>query len=330
MDAFRHTSGLFDLQVNGFAGIDFQSPSLKQSELEFACEQLRRRQTGGILLTLITAPIPQLCRQLEKIENWRQQSHLLADTIAGYHLEGPFISDEPGYCGAHPAQATLDPTPKDVSRLVDAAGGQLRLMTLAPERKGAPEAIRALVDMNVVVSLGHTNAGSAAIDQAVEAGATLCTHLGNGVPLNLPRHDNIIQRLLSRDELIACFIPDGIHIPFPVLKNFIRAKSPQQVIFTTDSMAAAGAPPGDYTLGRMHVQVGPDGVARQPEGGGLAGSSLCPDEAVENLTHHLGYTRAEAESALGSRVLEVLGISAPDYPDPLTAKHPQPAHPAQT
>jgi N-acetylglucosamine-6-phosphate deacetylase len=324
MDFLRHDAPLFDLQVNGFAGIDFQSPCLTPFELEFACERLRRRRVGGILLTLITAPLPQLCRQLEKIEAWRQASPLIAETIAGYHLEGPFISDQPGYCGAHPANETADPTPRAVSRLVEAAGGQLRLMTLAPERQGAAAAIRDLVDMNVVVSLGHTDASNADIDQAIEAGATLCTHLGNGAPLNLPRHDNIIQRLLSRDELIACFIPDGIHIPFPVLKNFLRAKPPEQVIFTTDCMAAAGASPGDYTLGKLRVHVGADGVARQPDGGGLAGSSLCPDEAVDNLTRHLGYTHAAATSALGSRVREALGISAP-----ILAKPPQTARPTE-
>lgn len=324
MDVFRHDSPLFDLQVNGFAGIDFQSPGLNQHALEFACEQLRRHRVGGILLTLITAPVVQLCRQLEKIEAWRQTSPLIAETIAGYHLEGPFISHLPGYCGAHPAEETRDPTPKDISRLVKAADGQLRLMTLAPERKGAAAAIRDLVEMNVVVSLGHTDASHADIDQAIEAGARLCTHLGNGVPLDLPRHDNVIQRLLSRDELTACFIPDGIHIPFPVLKNFLRAKPPEQVIFTTDCMAAAGAPPGDYTLGKLRVHVGADGVARQPDGDGLAGSSLCPDEAVENLTRHLGYTHAAATAALGSRVREVLGISAP-----LLAKPPQTARPTK-
>jgi N-acetylglucosamine-6-phosphate deacetylase len=174
-------------------------------------------------------------------EQWRRADPLIHATIVGYHLEGPYLSAEPGYRGAHPGDLMKDPDLTEFSRWQDAAGGGIRLVTLAPEREGSEEFIAAITQRGVRVSLGHTNADERAIDGAIRAGATLCTHLGNGCPGDLPRHNNIIHRLLARDELIACFIPDGIHLPPFVLRNLIRAKPPGRVILTTDAMAAAGA-----------------------------------------------------------------------------------------
>jgi N-acetylglucosamine-6-phosphate deacetylase len=137
----------------------------------------------------------------------------------------------------------------------------------------------------------------------------MCTHLGNGVPLELPRHDNIIQRLLARDELDAVFIPDGIHLPRHVLRNFVRAKPVGKVLFTTDAMAAAGAGTGRYRIGRLEIEVGADGVVREPGKGNLAGSSLTMDAAAENVAAWLGWTAAEAAAACGERVRASVGLA---------------------
>lgn len=286
--------GLFDVQVNGFAGVDFQHDEMTPLDLRRAVEALRRHDTAKIFLTLITDDIDRLCRRFARIEQMVAADPSVAAMIAGYHLEGPWLSPEPGFRGAHPAERMGPPSDADFDRLQAAAGGRIRLVTLAPEWPGSREFIERLRAASVEVSLGHTNASDREIDTAIDAGARFCTHLGNGAPLVLPRHDNIIQRLLARDELIACFIPDGIHLPPFVLRNLVRAKPAGRVLFTTDAMAGAGAPPGRYTLGGLPIDVGADGVARQPDGGGFAGSTLTPDEGVRRAAACLGLPAGEA------------------------------------
>lgn len=286
---------LFDFQVNGFAGVDFQSAELTAADLHHAVEQLIEHKTGKIFLTLITDSIPALERKLKQIEVIRAADPLVAEVVCGYHLEGPYMSAEPGYCGAHQPRYMRDPQWDEFQRLQDAANGHIRLLTLAPERKGSCAFIDQLRQVGVKVALGHTAASMDAINNAVAAGAELVTHLGNGVPGMLPRHDNIIQRLLAPEKLIICVIPDGIHLPSFVLRNFCRSKNSDKVFFTTDCMAAAGAPAGQYRLLNLTLQVGEDGVVRMPGGEGFAGSSLTMDRAVLNIAHWLDFPMAEAQ-----------------------------------
>jgi N-acetylglucosamine-6-phosphate deacetylase len=183
------------------------------------------------------------------------------------------------------------------------------LLTLAPELPGSAEFIRHVTGSGARVAIGHSGASDAEIGAAIAAGMTLCTHLGNGVPMELPRHDNIIQRLLARDELTAVFIADGLHVPPAVLRNFVRAKPPGKILFTTDCMAAAGAGPGRFRIGRLEIEVGADGVVREPGKPNFAGSSLTMDRCAENVERWLGWTREEAEAACGARVRAALGLA---------------------
>ena len=293
-------TGLFDIQVNGFGGVDFQgTPS--RSEVRHACEKLRAHGMTRILATFITDTPDALAKKFAAFEAHRDAEPLIAATIVGYHLEGPYLSAEPGYRGAHPGELMKDPDSGEFARWQNAAGGAIRLVTLAPERAGAIEFIAEITQRSVRVSLGHTNADERTIDDAIRAGATMCTHLGNGCPAELPRHDNIIQRLLARDELIACFIPDGIHLPPHVLRNLIRAKPPGKVLLTTDAMAAAGAPPGRYHLGALELEVGADRVVRLPGAKNFAGSALALDTGVANAAQWLGLPPAAA-TALASTI----------------------------
>ncbi|MBL9215584.1 MAG: N-acetylglucosamine-6-phosphate deacetylase [Opitutaceae bacterium] len=303
---------LFDLQVNGFAGVDFQQPDLTAAQLERALAALAARRTR-ILFTLVTDRIDALCAKLERTEAMRRDSRF-ADVIAGYHLEGPYMSPERGYHGAHPPELMKAPDLGEFERLWRASGGTIRLITLAPEWPGAAEFIRHVAARGVRTAIGHSLADDRAIDAAVAAGLTMCTHLGNGVPIQLHRHDNIIQRLLARDELDAVFIPDGIHLPPAVLRNFVRAKPPARVLFTTDCMAAAGAPPGRFHIGRLEVEVGADGVVREPGKENFAGSSLTMDAAFANVRRFLGWPAAEALAACSSRVLAALGLEEKPRP----------------
>lgn len=291
----RRKQKLFDLQVNGFAGVDFQSPDLELPQLLHVVEALQRHDTVGILATLITDSIDSLCWKLENFERLRNRDPRIAAVVKGYHLEGPWISCETGYHGAHSRELACDPKAADFLRLYDASGGNLKLVTLAPERRGSEEVVALAAAKGVRIGLGHTNASEADIDRAIEAGATLATHLGNAVPLEMHRHDNVVQRLLARDELIACLIPDGIHLPRFVLQNFYRAKPLGKVFFTTDCMSAAGSPPGVYPLAGYDLEVGEDGVVHLPGDGRFAGSSLTMDRAFSNV---LSWLELEESAAL--------------------------------
>ena len=304
-------AGLFDFQVNGFGGVDFQRDNLTSTEFAHAVAALRQHGTSGIFATLITDEIDALCRRFAALEKLCATVPSAGAAILGYHLEGPWLSPTPGYRGAHPAGPMRAPTFADYERLQAAAHGRLRLITLAPEWPGSAEFIAAVTQQGVHVSLGHTNASEAEIDAAIRAGARFCTHLGNGCPLELPRHDNIVQRLLARDELTACFIPDGIHLPKGVLKNFVRAKPNGRVLFTTDAMAGAGAPPGRYTIGPHLITVGADGVARQPGEKNFAGSTLTPDVGVRHIADWLNLTPEAAHHLWSTAPATAFGITLP-------------------
>jgi N-acetylglucosamine-6-phosphate deacetylase len=301
--------GFFDLQVNGFAGVDFQQRSIPSRELCLATESLLAHGTDRILLTLITDRIDRLCTKLSHVEKTRRRNARISSVIVGYHLEGPHLLAKRGFSGAHDPLLMRPPSIAGFERLWNASGGNIRLITLAPELEGSPEFIRHVVSQGVRVSIGHSDANEQQIDEAIKAGLSLCTHLGNGVPLRVDRHRNVMQRLLARDDLYAAFIPDGIHLPANVLKNFVRAKPPGRVLFTTDCMAAAGAPPGRYRLGKLLTQVGADGIVRQPgESRYFAGSSLTMDAAFDNVRSILGWSAAKTKEACGSRVAKYLGF----------------------
>lgn len=301
----------FDLQVNGFGGVDFQrTPSLE--EVRYACEQLVNRQMTQILATFITCESAALVEKLKRFEDYRRQDSLIRDVIVGYHLEGPYLSAEVGYRGAHRGDLMKDPDWDEFQKDQEAAHGKIRLVTLAPERKSSAKFIQRATGSGVRISLGHTNASAQEIDVAIESGATLCTHLGNGCPAEMHRHDNIIQRLLSRDELIACLIPDGIHLPPNVLKNFYRAKAEGRVILTTDAMAAAGAGPGKYTIGELELEVLEDEVVRLPGASNFAGSALSLDEGVCRAQQWLGVSRDTVIRMASSTPAIALGFTSLD------------------
>ena len=303
---------LFDFQVNGFGGVDFQRDDLTAAQLRHAVDTLRRHRTAAILATLITDEIDALCRRFAQFERFCAADPAARAMIPGYHLEGPWLSPEQGYRGAHPAAPMHAPSIAEFDRLQAAANGRIKLVTLAPEWPGSDEAIAHLVRSGVRVSLGHTNASEAQIDAAIAAGARFVTHLGNGAPPTLPRHDNVIQRLLARDELTACFIPDGVHLPPFVLKNFFRAKPAGRVLFTTDAMAGAGAGPGRYTIGPHEIDVGADGIARPPGSPTLfAGSTLAPDEGVRRVAQYLELTFAESLRLWSDAAADAFGVELP-------------------
>ena len=283
---------------------------MSAADLRLAVDGLAAHETRRFFLTLITDGIGSLCAKLKNLERIRAADPTVKEAVCGYHIEGPWLSAEPGYRGAHDPQHMGPPSAADFDLLQEAAGGHIKLLTLAPELPGSAEVIRHVVASGTQVSLGHTNASDAEIDAAIEAGARFCTHVGNGVPIEMHRHDNVTQRLLARDELTAFFIPDGIHLPPFVLKSFFRAKPRGKALFTTDCMAAAGAPPGIYRLAHHELEVGEDQVVRSPGSSSFAGSAL-PDEGVENIRRWLNLDEYEARHLFSTAVAEVFGIELP-------------------
>jgi N-acetylglucosamine-6-phosphate deacetylase len=208
--------------------------------------------------------------------------------IAGIHMEGPYVSPDEGPRGAHPRAHVIAASIEDFKRRQDAAGGRIVLVTLAPEVPGAMALIEHLVAARVRVALGHTAATPPQIRDAVAAGATIATHLGNGCAQMLPRHPNVIWELLAADAVCASFIADGHHLPPSTLKAMVRAKDPRRTILVTDATAAAGCAPGRYRIGAIECELGEDGRVSLPGTPYLAGSSLTMERAIGNACRFTG------------------------------------------
>jgi N-acetylglucosamine-6-phosphate deacetylase len=214
--------------------------------------------------------------------------------MEAFHLEGPYISPDDGPRGAHPVRWVRSPDLDEFQRFQEAARGNIRLVTLAPEWPAAPRFIETLVREGIVVSIGHTRATSDEIAAAVSAGATLSTHLGNGAHAILPRHPNYIWDQLADDRLAASFIVDGIHLAPAFLKVALRAKGLERSLLVTDAVMPAGCAPGQYKLGEVDVELHPDGSVRLQGGTRLAGSALRMDRALQNVMQIAGLNLREA------------------------------------
>ena len=279
--------GFFDLQVNGFAGVDFNGPQAAPEDLRRAFAALRATGVTRLLPTLITSTFEDFAACARNLVRLGEAA------VAGLHMEGPYISAVDGPRGAHPLAHVRAAAVDDFRRRQDAAEGRIVLVTLAPEVPGALELIEHLVAQKICVALGHTAATPAQISAAIQAGATLSTHLGNGCAQLLPRHPNVIWEQLAADGLTAGFIVDGHHLPAATVKAMIRAKTPARSILVTDAMAAAGCAPGSYRIGGAEVDLNTAGRVAAPGAPNLAGSALTMPVAVANTVRFTGLPLAE-------------------------------------
>jgi N-acetylglucosamine-6-phosphate deacetylase len=293
-DSLILAPALFDIQVNGFAGVDFNSGTLQAEDLLQATQALARYGVAHFLPTVVTGPPDRMRTSLQVISEATRRYPEVGQAVSGVHVEGPYISGLEGARGAHDPHWVRAPDEAEFTALQEAAAGLVSLVTLAPEVDGALAFIRRRVAEGIVVAIGHTSAGEKEILAAVEAGARLSTHLGNGCASMLPRHENPITVQLGQDELMASFIADGHHLPPYLLKSLIRAKEVGRSILTTDCMAAAGAPPGRYRLADLELEVGADRVVRQPGRSNFAGSALTLDRAVANTAQWCSVSLADA------------------------------------
>ncbi|MGH9311172.1 MAG: N-acetylglucosamine-6-phosphate deacetylase [Vicinamibacterales bacterium] len=279
--------GLVDIQVNGFGGTDFNMPGLAPDQIRDAVARLRETGVTRFLPTIITGP-------LDRFERCARALLAVDDpAIAGIHMEGPYISPIDGPRGAHAREHTAPASRDDFDRRQEAAAGRIALVTLAPEVPGALDLIEHLAAAGVRVAIGHSDAPPAMIHAAIQAGATLSTHLGNGCAATLPRHPNVIWEQLAADELWASIIVDGHHLPPSTVKAITRAKAPGRTILVTDAIAAAGCPAGSYRIGDVDVEVGPDRRASLRGTPYLAGSAVSMPEAIGHAVRFTGLPLAE-------------------------------------
>lgn len=276
--------GFFDIQINGYNGIWFSSPDLTVEDVESVCRALVTTGVTRFFPTLITASQEALLHGFSVLRQAAEQSQLVADTVAGYHLEGPYIASEDGPRGAHPVQHVRAASYSEFRQLQEASGNRIRLVTLAAESENAVEFIQKVTAEGVVVALGHTGASPEQIRSAVDAGARLSTHFGNGAHGMLPRHPNYLWEQLAEDRLWASVIADGWHVPISLLRCVMKCKTQRHTILTCDVSGFGGCSPGVYNEGDVAVEVLDDGrivVAGQRQY--LAGSGALTGECVVKM-----------------------------------------------
>ena len=277
--------GLIDLQVNGYAGVDFNRLPLSVKDVKKVCRLLREEGVVGFLPTLITNA-PDLTPTLAKIilNTTELYEPGIEARILGLHLEGPFISPHPGARGAHPERWITKPDFDWVRRMQDIAEGKIQLMTLSPEWDGSAQFIESVVGLGIRVAIGHTMATLAQITEAVDAGATLSTHFGNGIPALVARHPNPIWSQMAEPRLWASVIGDGFHIPREVFE-VVRVMKKDKVILISDSTEFTGREPGQYDspIGG-HVVLTPENRLHLAEDENLlAGSAMSLRQIVNRL-----------------------------------------------
>jgi N-acetylglucosamine-6-phosphate deacetylase len=285
--------GLIDIQINGYNGIDFSDPDLTAEDLGKIVQGLWEVGVTGILATVTTNDHEHLMGAFNALSNALTDPKV-SMSVPGFHLEGPYISPEPGYRGAHPEMYIRLPDLEEFKQYQEAASNMIRLITLAPEFDGAIPLIRYCIDNDIVVSLGHHNATAEQITAAADAGAALITHLGNGCANMIHRHNNPLWPQLAEDRLSASIITDGFHLNQAEVQTFYKVKGDELTILVSDAVDLAGLPPGEYNRWGGTVVLTPD-VVKFPAENVLAGAASPISKCVGNM---MRFTGCSLESAI--------------------------------
>ena len=287
---------LVDIQVNGFAGFDLNVTTVTPEDVCTMIRALWQVGTGFLCPTVVTGSFDGICNSLRAIVKACEMDSLIAHSVLGIHLEGPYISAEDGPRGAHPLEHVRGPDWDEFQRWQDIADGKISIVTLAPEKKGAIPFIKKLVTNGIVVALGHTNASANDIQGAIDAGAKLSTHLGNGAHALIRRHPNYIWEQLGADQLWASLIVDGHHLPPAVAKSMMRAKTLDRCLLVSDAIALAGMEPGIYQFAGKSVELTEERCVRLVGTEYLAGSAIELARGIENSVRFADISLEEAVS----------------------------------
>ena len=302
------TDGWIDLQINGYAGVDFNAPGLTVEAVKAVTERLATDGTAAFLPTLVTGDPEMLIGTIRTIMAARKRYAECERAIPGFFLEGPFISPEPGAVGTHPVEWVRLPDLALFGRFQDAAEGLVKIVNVAAEVQGVPDFVRAVSAQGVVVSLGHQMATSPAqLEPCLAAGARAFTHLGNGMPNRIDRHDNIIFTALVEDRASVMFIPDGHHLPDTMLKLYCRAVPLKRLIAVSDAQYPAGMPPGEYEVCGAHARLEEDGLLWNPARGCLVGATSPIAKMMRLLAERVGLAPEELRAIGRDNALDLIG-----------------------
>ncbi|GAA3881135.1 N-acetylglucosamine-6-phosphate deacetylase [Saccharothrix violaceirubra] len=291
--------GFVDIHCHGGGGEAFTSADPER--VRKAASAHRRHGTTTMLASLVSRPIPELANQVSAL------AELVEDgVVAGIHLEGPFLSA--ARCGAHDPAILCPPDKASVETVLTAGRGTVRMVTVAPELEHGVEAIRRLVDNDVLAAIGHTDATEAQIRPAIEAGATVATHLFNGMRPLHHREPGPIGALLDDERVTVELICDLVHLHPTAVRLAARHAGSGRTVLVTDAIAAAGVGDGVYDVGGLEVRV-VDGVPTLAGGGSLAGSTLTMDSAFRNAVTSCGLSVEDAVHATATRPAELLGLA---------------------
>lgn len=302
--------GFIDIQVNGYMGMDYSSATLQPEHLESMVRSMAATGTTQHCPTIVTASQDRILRNLELIRTTRDASPLLQHAIPGIHVEGPYISGADGARGTHDAAFVRNPDLNEFKEWQDAAKGLVKIVTLAPETKGALRFIEEVAATGVVVAIGHTQAKPAEILKAVEAGARLSTHLGNGSPTMINRLRNHIWPQLACDKLVASIITDGDHLPAEVVKTYTRAKGLDRLVLISDVAPLGGFKKGLYKWGNVDVEVFDDGHIGLPGTEILAGAAHMLDWDILHFMKYSHVTLAQSIRLCTINAAKLLNLSS--------------------
>ncbi len=263
--------GLIDVQINGYMGVDFSEPGLTVDGIRKATKALWKAGVTTFFPTIISSDVEIIKENFAVLARARKDPEI-GNSIPGFHLEGPYISPVKGFRGAHLEKFIKAPDWEEFQEIQKSAENGIRLITLAPELEGAISFIRNCVESGVIVSLGHHNGSAEDVKRAVDAGAKMATHLGNGCANEINRHHNPIWPQLSNDKITPSIIADGYHLTKEEVRSFYKVKGPEKTILVSDALDLAGLPPGEYTRGERTLLLTPN-VVKLPKENVLAGAA---------------------------------------------------------
>ncbi|MBN1482666.1 N-acetylglucosamine-6-phosphate deacetylase [candidate division KSB1 bacterium] len=300
--------GFIDVQINGYASIDFSGADLTVDGIRRATRALWQNGVTTFFPTIITNSHQRIKTNFAVLaEALRQED--IGHSIPGFHLEGPYISPEDGFRGAHLQEFVRQPDINQLSEYQKAADGKILFLTLAPEIEGAIDLVEYAVAHGIIVGIGHTAADAEQIRRAVDAGASISTHLGNGCANMIHRHNNPLWPQLADDRLSPSLIVDGHHLRPEEVRTFYKVKGAERVLLISDALDLAGMPPGEYIAGGKKVVMTPDGTIKYPEQNVLAGASLPIGRGVQNIMIYTQCSLADAVHMASRNPARHFGLS---------------------
>ncbi|MDN5203681.1 N-acetylglucosamine-6-phosphate deacetylase [Fulvivirgaceae bacterium BMA10] len=298
--------GLIDIQINGYMGVDFSGPDLTVEGIRKATKALWKAGVTSYFPTIITSDIGRIKKNFAVLAQAMEDPEI-GKSIPGFHLEGPYISPVKGFRGAHLEKYIRKPDWDEFKEIQKAAKNHIKLITVAPEIEGAIPFIRNCAKNGIVVSLGHHNGSAEQIQQAVDAGARMATHLGNGCANQIDRHHNPIWPQLSNDRIIPSIIADGFHLTKEEVRSFYKVKGASKTILVSDALDLAGLPPGEYIRGERKLLLTPN-VVKLPEENVLAGAASPISKCIGVIMEFTQCSLADAVRMASTNPADMLSL----------------------